>query len=107
MDTYHLYIGDCASTLRSNLYRDYEKYPYGTLEGNCQPRKSYYATLQEKLEKAKKQQNPKKSSCPMCQEEKKRPLSAYMRKRSQDKCGKICEEDEECRSSCHEQTNKN
>lgn len=49
MDTYHLYIGDCASTLRSNLYRDYEKYPYGTLEGNCQPRKSYYAALQGKM----------------------------------------------------------
>lgn len=41
---------------------------------------------------------PKKSSCPFCKEEKKRPLNAYMRKRSQDKNtekGKICEEDDE------------
>lgn len=39
---------------------------------------------------------PKKASCPFCKDEKKRPLNAYLRKRSQErKETKICEEDEE------------
>lgn len=49
----------------------------------------------------------KKSSCPFCKEEKKRPLNAYMRKRSQEKnTGKICEEDDEedCCANNHHQS---
>lgn len=73
-----------------------------------------HSLLSEKLERSKKEQKSKKDSCPLCQEEKKRPLNAYLRKRSQDKsdkCGKICEEDEEeqqkhCHSSHHDQQNK-
>lgn len=47
----------------------------------------------EKLQRAKS--NNKKESCPFCQEQKKRPLIAYMRKRAQEKNGKICEEEAE------------
>lgn len=45
-----MYVGDYASSYRNNMFRDYEKQPYGTLEGNCQQsqqqRKSYYAMVQ-------------------------------------------------------------
>lgn len=48
-----MYVGDCASTYRSNMFRDYEKHPYGTFEGNCQQpqsqRKSYYTMVQGKF----------------------------------------------------------
>lgn len=38
---------------------------------------------------------PKKDSCPFCKDEKKRPLNAYMRQRSQEKnANKICEEED-------------
>lgn len=50
-----MYVGDCTSSLRYNMFRDYEKHPYGTFEGNyqqLQQRKSYYTTVQGKLEKA-------------------------------------------------------
>lgn len=57
----------------------------------------------EKLQRARELARAKKDSCPFCKEEKKRPLNAYMRKRSQEKnTAKICEEDdEECCSSSH------
>lgn len=29
MDVYNMYVGDCASTYRNNMFRDYEKHPYG------------------------------------------------------------------------------
>lgn len=49
MDVYNMYIGD-ASSYRSNMFRDYEKHPYGTFEGKCQQpqqqRKSYYTMVQ-------------------------------------------------------------
>lgn len=107
-----MYVGDCASTYRNNMFRDYEKHPYGTFEGNGQSqqqRKSYYTMVQEKLQRAKEMARPKKSSCPFCREEKKRPLNVYMRKRSQEKnTSKICEEDDEedeskCCSGSHDQ----
>lgn len=45
-----MYVGDCASTYRNNMFRDYEKHPYGTFEGNGQQpqqqRKSYYTMVQ-------------------------------------------------------------
>lgn len=47
-----MYVGDYASSYRNNAFRDYEKQPYGTLEGNCQQpqqqRKSYYTMVQGK-----------------------------------------------------------
>lgn len=50
MDVYNMYVGDCASTYRNNMFRDYEKHPYGTFEGNGQQpqqqRKSYYTMVQ-------------------------------------------------------------
>lgn len=46
----------------------------------------------EKIQRAK---STKKESCPFCHEQKKRPLIAYMRKRAQEKHGKICEEEHE------------
>ena len=50
MDVYNMYVGDCASTYRNNMFRDYEKHPYGTFEGNGQQpqqqRKSYYTLVQ-------------------------------------------------------------
>lgn len=52
MDVYNMYVGDCASAFRTNMFRDYEKHPYGTFEGNCQQqqqkRKSYYTMVQGK-----------------------------------------------------------
>lgn len=56
----------------------------------------------EKIQRSKS--NAKKESCPFCQEQKKRPLIAYMRKRAQEKNGKICEEaeeEEDGRGHCH------
>lgn len=53
MDVYNMYVGDCASTYRNNMFRDYEKHPYGTFEGNGQQpqqqRKSYYTMVQGKI----------------------------------------------------------
>jgi len=106
-----MYVGDCASSLRYNMFRDYEKHPYGTFEGNYQPqvqRKSYYATVQEKLERSKQQQKAKKEPCPFCKEQKKRPLYSYLRKRSVDKTSnKICEEEEEEQAQQHQQNHCN
>lgn len=62
----------------------------------------YFPVRAEKLQRAK---TSKKESCPFCQEQKKRPLIAYMRKRAQEKNGKICEEepDEEEEAQAHAQ----
>lgn len=49
MDIYNMYVGDCTSSFRYNSFRDYEKHPYGTFEGNYDKqvqRKSYYAMVQ-------------------------------------------------------------
>lgn len=55
----------------------------------------------EKLQRAREMARSKKSACPFCKDEKKRPLNAYMRKRSQEKnTGKICEEDDEEDKCC-------
>lgn len=69
----------------------------------------FHFCFTEKLQRAKEMARPKKDSCPFCKEEKKRPLNAYMRKRSQEKnAAKICEEDDEddqskCCSGSHDQ----
>lgn len=47
MDVYNMYLGDCGSySPRSNTYRDYEKFPYGSLERVANPQKSYYTIVQ-------------------------------------------------------------
>lgn len=69
----------------------------------------FFYSLAEKLQRAKEMARSKKDSCPFCKEEKKRPLNAYMRKRSQEKnTGKICEEDDEedCCPSTHSHHSK-
>lgn len=51
MDVYNMYLGDCSSySPRSNTYRDYEKFPYGSLERVTNPQKSYYTMVQGKRE---------------------------------------------------------
>lgn len=54
MDVCGLFIGDTTMTygsLRSTLYRDYEKFPYGTFENNKNPTiKDYYSKVQGKLQ---------------------------------------------------------
>lgn len=83
MDVCGLFIGDTTMTygsLRSTLYRDYEKFPYGTFENNKNPTiKDYYSKVQEKCQQVKEQQKKGKQSCPFCRENKKRPLINYMR----------------------------
>lgn len=60
-----------------------------------------FSYFPEKLQRAREMARSKKNSCPFCKDEKKRPLNAYMRKRSQEKnTGKICEEDDEEEKCC-------
>jgi len=101
MDVYNMYVGDCSYTPRHSVYRDYERFPYGSLERNSSPQKSYYDKVQEKLKRDTKKA-VKKESCPFCQEQKKRPLIAYMRKMALEKQkSRICEEDENEEQHCH------
>lgn len=47
MDVYNMYLGECSSyTPRGSAYRDYEKFPYGSLERVNNPQKSYYTMVQ-------------------------------------------------------------
>lgn len=41
-----MYVGDCSYTPRHSIYRDYERFPYGSLERNSNPQKSYYDKVQ-------------------------------------------------------------
>lgn len=65
----------------------------------------------EKL-KRDNQKSAKKEACPFCQEQKKRPLIAYMKKMALEKQkSRICEEDEnheeeEEESHCHRHDDK-
>jgi hypothetical protein len=89
--------GDSYNTMRSPNFRDYEQFPYGTIEGSTNSRKTYYAMVQEKKEQHKnslKKGNGKKI-CPFCAEHKKKPLGVYLRKRKlSTRDEKICEEEE-------------
>jgi len=106
MDVYNMYVGDCSYTPRHSVYRDYERFPYGSLERNSNPQKSYYDKVQEKLKRDNKKA-VKKESCPFCQEQKKRPLIAYMRKMALEKQkSRICEEDENEDQHCHRYDDK-
>ncbi|XP_058453805.1 uncharacterized protein LOC131431878 [Malaya genurostris] len=88
MDVYYISDSIHYGSFRNPLYRDYEKFPYGTLENplnnpsklkqHQQQRNGGFTMAQEKS-KSKSSKEP----CPFCKEQKKRPLGAYMRKRSQ------------------------
>lgn len=41
-----MYVGDCSYTPRHSVFRDYERFPYGSLERNSNPQKSYYDKVQ-------------------------------------------------------------
>ncbi|XP_035915965.1 uncharacterized protein LOC118513829 [Anopheles stephensi] len=118
MDIYYMSDSIQYSSFRGPVYRDYEKFPYGTLEN----------PLNNPVSKAKQQQQQRrhhsnssssstsaqakllsyigktasagksaKDSCPFCKEQKKRPLGAYMRKRGQRiTTESISEDAEEC-----------
>uniref|UniRef100_A0A336K5B4 CSON000921 protein n=1 Tax=Culicoides sonorensis TaxID=179676 RepID=A0A336K5B4_CULSO len=94
MDIYYMGDSTSYSSVRSPYYRDYEKFPYGTLE-NRTPVKSPFCIAQEKTEQ-NKHKGKQNDNCPFCKEQKKRPLVAYIKKRD---CSKrtesICEEDEQ------------
>lgn len=91
MDVYYMSDSIQYGSFRNPLYRDYEKFPYGTLEntlnsppksgGGVQNRNQTVAG-QGKSGKGKSSSSSK-DSCPFCKEQKKRPLGAYMRKRGQ------------------------
>lgn len=91
MDVYYMSDSIQYGSFRNPLYRDYEKFPYGTLEntlnsppksgGGVQNRNQTVAG-QGKSGKGKSSSSSK-DSCPFCKEQKKRPLGVYMRKRGQ------------------------
>ncbi|XP_049530347.1 uncharacterized protein LOC125948403 isoform X1 [Anopheles darlingi] len=123
MDIYYMSDSIQYSSFRGPMYRDYEKFPYGTLENplnNPIPKSkqqqqrhhsgspgsvSAQAKLLSYIGKTASSASGKssKDSCPFCKEQKKRPLGAYMRKRGQritsesisEECNELREEEEE------------
>uniref|UniRef100_A0A182NTR2 Uncharacterized protein n=1 Tax=Anopheles dirus TaxID=7168 RepID=A0A182NTR2_9DIPT len=110
MDIYYMSDSIQYSSFRGPVYRDYEKFPYGTLENPLnnpvakskqqqQQRRHHHssssssssssisaqAKLLSYIGKSTSSTGSKssKDSCPFCKEQKKRPLGAYMRKRGQ------------------------
>lgn len=92
-------------SFRNPLYRDYEKFPYGTLENplNSPPKSSQQLQKQQQqrdsynMAQGKTKSKSSKESCPFCKEQKKRPLGAYLRKRGQRITSESISEDvEEC-----------
>ncbi|XP_030376757.1 uncharacterized protein LOC115625743 [Scaptodrosophila lebanonensis] len=107
MDVWGVFVGDSAlsygGSVRSTYYRDYEQFPYGTLEHNTSPyaAKDSYSRVQEKCKQLKTERQLRKE-CPFCKEHKKRPLINYLRKRESRKHhDSICEDEEELHE--HEQ----
>lgn len=108
MDVYYMSDSIQYGSFRNPLYRDYEKFPYGTLENtlNSPPKTSggmqqHQQRNQSSLTAAgqggKSKGKSAKDSCPFCKEQKKRPLGAYMRKRGQRITSESISEDaEEC-----------
>uniref|UniRef100_W8BT27 Uncharacterized protein n=1 Tax=Ceratitis capitata TaxID=7213 RepID=W8BT27_CERCA len=100
MDVWGVFVGDSTmsygGSVRHTYYRDYEQFPYGTLEhSSSPPSKDCYSKVQEKCRQVKSMKDQKKE-CPFCKEQKKRPLTTYMRKRGVRKHkDSICEEHEE------------
>ncbi|XP_037960048.1 uncharacterized protein LOC119689317 [Teleopsis dalmanni] len=100
MDVWGVFAGDSTmsygGSIRNTYYRDFEQFPYGTLE-NCSTvhTKDSYSRVQEKCNQIKSEKAQKKE-CPFCKEHKKRPLINYMRKRDSRKHHEsICEDEEE------------
>uniref|UniRef100_A0A8D8J1P0 (northern house mosquito) hypothetical protein n=1 Tax=Culex pipiens TaxID=7175 RepID=A0A8D8J1P0_CULPI len=91
MDVYYMSDSIQYGSFRNPLYRDYEKFPYGTLENTLNsPPKSGGGIQQQRNQtsstvagQGKSKGKSGKDSCPFCKEQKKRPLGAYMRKRGQ------------------------
>ena len=85
-----------GGSLRQTTYRDFEQFPYGTLEHSTSPpAKDPYSKVQEKCRQVKSEKAQKKE-CPFCKEQKKRPLVNYLRKRESRKHHEsICEDEEE------------
>ncbi|XP_053697819.1 uncharacterized protein LOC128744678 [Sabethes cyaneus] len=105
MDVYYMSDSIQYGSFRNPLYRDYEKFPYGTLENplNTPPKSSHHLQQQQQRNGAytvaqeKSKTKTTKESCPFCKEQKKRPLGAYMRKRGQRiNSESISEDVEEC-----------
>lgn len=107
MDVYYMSDSIQYGSFRNPLYRDYEKFPYGTLENtlNSPPKSS--GGVQKQHSRNQNQAvagqgksgkgKSSKDSCPFCKEQKKRPLGAYMRKRGQRITHESISEDaEEC-----------
>lgn len=101
-------------SFRNPLYRDYEKFPYGTLEntlnsppktggGMQQQQKQRNQTAASGQGKSGKSGKSTRDSCPFCKEQKKRPLGAYMRKRgARITTESISEDAEECAEELRE-----
>lgn len=109
MDVYYMSDSIQYGSFRNPLYRDYEKFPYGTLEStlNSPPKNSGVQKQQQSQYRNQNQAvagqgksskgKSSKDSCPFCKEQKKRPLGAYMRKRGQRITHESISEDaEEC-----------
>lgn len=108
MDVYYMSDSIQYGSFRNPLYRDYEKFPYGTLEntlnsppktggGMQQQQKQRNQTAASGQGKSGKSGKSTRDSCPFCKEQKKRPLGAYMRKRgARITTESISEDAEEC-----------
>lgn len=103
MDVYYMSDSIHYGSYRNPLYRDYEKFPYGTLENplNSPPKSSHHQQQRNgggnNLVQGKSKGKSSKESCPFCKEQKKRPLGAYLRKRGQRIHSESISEDvEEC-----------
>lgn len=105
MDIYYMSDSIQYGSLRNPMYRDYEKFPYGTLENplNSPPKSSQQLQKQQQpkdsynMAQGKSKSKSSKESCPFCKEQKKRPLGAYLRKRGQRITSESISEDvEEC-----------
>ncbi|XP_058814751.1 uncharacterized protein LOC131678554 [Topomyia yanbarensis] len=92
MDVYYISDSMHYGSFRNPLYRDYEKFPYGTLENplNSPPKSTHHKQQQQQqrngsynMAQEKSKNKSSKEPCPFCKEQKKRPLGAYMRKRGQ------------------------
>ncbi|XP_055540261.1 uncharacterized protein LOC129726961 [Wyeomyia smithii] len=111
MDVYYMSDSIQYGSFRNPLYRDYEKFPYGTLENplNNPPKSSQHLQQQQRngaysVAQEKTKSKSAKESCPFCKEQKKRPLGAYMRKRDQRITSESISEDaEECHQEEEEQ----
>lgn len=105
MDIYYMSDSIQYGSFRNPLYRDYEKFPYGTLENplNSPPKSSGQQVQKQQqqqrdnMAQGKSKSKSSKDACPFCKEQKKRPLGAYLRKRGQRITSESISEDvEEC-----------